>query len=139
MESDAKNAQSGPFITNDLMKSVLSKLIAEETSMRSIYLDLISEDCEEKELVRFLKSCTFFQWKILQDSQHISDAYLHLKELFRCSLQNSENHNLLGAFPRPYYRVLAANINECYALKGGIPEGMRTSPFDTLSIVNSRR
>lgn len=61
MESDAKNAQSGPFITNDLMKSVLSKLIAEETSMRSIYLDLISEDCEEKELVRFLKSCTFFQ------------------------------------------------------------------------------
>jgi hypothetical protein len=55
MKSDLENVQSGPFITYDLMKSVLLKLIAEDTSMRSIYLDLLSEDSQEKELVRFRK------------------------------------------------------------------------------------
>jgi hypothetical protein len=55
MNSDPKNDHSGPFISNDLMKSVLSKIIAEDTSMRSIYLDLLSEDSQEEVLVRLCK------------------------------------------------------------------------------------
>jgi hypothetical protein len=34
---------------------------------------------------------------------------------------------------------LVDNINVCYALKGKIPDEMRTSPFKILPIINSPR
>ncbi|KAI9282952.1 hypothetical protein BC943DRAFT_362472 [Umbelopsis sp. AD052] len=102
------------------MKSVLTKLAAEDNSMNSIYKDLLLEESEENELF-------------------ISDDYFHLEGMLLCSLQQDDRPICLGALSRPYFRALVENMNICYGLKGKIPDEMQTSPFETLSIINSHR
>ncbi|KAI8580539.1 hypothetical protein K450DRAFT_237523 [Umbelopsis ramanniana AG] len=120
MEHQPKRVQRASFITDNLMKSILSKLAAEDIAMHSIYYNLLIEDSEEEELFT-------------------SDAYLHLKEMLLCSLQQDEKATWSGALSRPYFRALVDNMNVCYGSKGKIPDEMRTSPFETLNITNSHR